>query len=253
MTAILSCALPGGAALVTGGRSGIGRAIVEVLAESNVPVVSLDVSDPGGVPALPKVQEVIGDVTNEASIRAAIERATEATGLAYLVNCAGIHQQTSLAQTGVDQWRQLLDINLIAPAIVSGVCLPRLADSGCGAIVNITSLEASRIVALVHPDPVPHYAASKAALDMLTRTMARDYARVGVRVNAVAPGFIFTPMAAVNHGGATELPAPVLPRVPMRRYADAKEVGRVVAFLLSDAASYMTGASLLVDGGFCTT
>jgi len=253
VTAALQCPLPGGSALVTGGRSGIGRSIVEVLVGAGVPVISMDVSPVDVVASTRGVREVVGDVTDEHSVRSGIADAGAEENVAYLVNCAGIHLQTSLVDTSPDEWSRMLSINLVGPAIVAQACLPLLAKSGCGSIVNITSLEATRIVALVHPEPVGHYAASKAALEMLTRTMARDYARFGVRVNAVAPGFIFTPMAAHNHGGATELPAAVQPRVPMGRYADPAEVGRVVAFLLSDAASYITGASVLVDGGYCTT
>ena len=110
------------------------------------------------------------------------------------------------------------------------------------------------MLALVNPDPTPHYAASKAGLEMLTRSMARALGDDGVRVNAVAPGAVATPMALTDHhnvGGG--MPATLRARVPMHRYAAPGEIAGCVAFLLSDQASYITGSTLLVDGGFSTT
>ena len=88
---------------------------------------------------------------------------------------------------------------------------------------------------------------------MLTVSMARDLSRYGIRTNAVAPGFIQTPMAFANHAGVAELPAQAASRVPLGRYGQAREVASAIAFLLSEGASYITGSSLLIDGGFSTT
>jgi len=251
--------------LVTGGRSGIGQATVELLAASGLHVISLDITALSASSA-PNVTEVVADVTDESALRAVVEPLVVELGLSYLVNCAGIHQQVSLAEITHAQWQRMLDINLIAPATVARTLLPWLKRSPAPAIVNVASLESTAIVALVNPEPVPHYAASKAALQMLTRTMARDYARLGIRVNAVAPGFVVTPMSTANHAktGSTPnnptahdkpatLPAAAASRVPMGRYAKPGEIAAVIAFLLSDGASYMTGSSVLIDGGFRTT
>ncbi|MFM8352891.1 MAG: SDR family NAD(P)-dependent oxidoreductase [Actinomycetales bacterium] len=249
--------------VVTGGRSGIGLATVQLLAASGLEVIALDLTEPDSVSSA-GVTQVRADVTDEAAVRAAIEPLALDTGLAYLVNCAGIHQQVSLAEITQAQWQRMLDINLIAPATVSRALLPWLQRSTTPAIVNVASLESTAIVALVNPEPVPHYAASKAALQMLTRTMARDYARLGIRVNSVAPGFVVTPMSTANHrvaastseassDAAMSLPPAAAARVPMGRYASAAEIAGVIAFLLSDGASYMTGSSVPVDGGFLTT
>ncbi len=255
----------GAQAVVTGGRSGIGQATVDLLAASGLRVISLDISELG-TQIRPGVTQVQADVTDESAVRVAVEPLAMQQGLSYLVNCAGIHQQVSLADITQDQWRRMLEINLIAPATVARALLPWLERSVRPAIVNVASLESTAIVALVNPEPVPHYAASKAALQMLTRTMARDYSRLGIRVNAVAPGFVITPMSSANHAIANHrnvddtalesslrLPPAAAARVPMERYATATEIAGVIAFLLSDGASYMTGSSVLIDGGFSTT
>ncbi len=249
--------------VVTGGRSGIGQATVQLLAAAGLNVIALDLTEASST-HWPGVTQVQADVTDEAAVRAAIQPLAMDDGLSYLVNCAGIHQQVSLAEITQAQWQRMLEINLIAPATVSRALLPWLQRSTTPAIVNVASLESTAIVALVNPEPVPHYAASKAALQMLTRTMARDYARLGIRVNSVAPGFVVTPMSTANHrvaGSTSEvsadagvpLPEAAAARVPMGRYASAAEIAGVIAFLLSDGASYMTGSSVLIDGGFLTT
>jgi NAD(P)-dependent dehydrogenase (short-subunit alcohol dehydrogenase family) len=103
----------------------------------------------------------------------------------------------------------------------------------------------------VNPDATPHYAASKAALDMLTRSMAHALATDAVRVNAVAPGFVATRMTRADHGAA-DLPGPAATHALIKRYADPAEVAAAISFLLSDAASFITGATLRVDGGYLT-
>jgi 3-oxoacyl-[acyl-carrier protein] reductase len=244
----------GDTAVVTGGRSGIGSATVAYLASAGLRVISLDISDPvSGEGEMPNVEQVVADVTDEAAVSAALDRVIGSRGMAYLVNCAGIHRQAALEDLSIDDWRVMLDINLIGAAITAKVALPWLQRSPGAGIVNVTSIEATRVVALINPEPVAHYAAAKAGLAMLTASMARDFGRFGVRVNAVAPGFIQTPMAHANHAGAAQLSPPAAARVPMGRYGQPSEVAAAIAFLLSDGASYMTGSSLLIDGGFSTT
>ena len=251
MTAGCRFGLPGEFALVTGGRSGIGDATARLLAGGGLQVLALDVA-PVRSPMPDGVVDVVVDVTDEDSVRAAIESHVGEGALGVLVNCAGILRQSGLMTATPQEWRAVLEVNLLGAVATVRAALPWLARTQGAAVVNVTSLEAGRVLALVNPDPVPHYAASKAALAMLTTSMARDLARHSIRVNAVAPGFVRTPMTRSNHA-AQELPEPARARVPMGRPAEPEEIAGTIAFLASAGASYVTGSSLLVDGGFSTT
>ena len=248
----LAFAFRGEAALVTGAASGIGRACVEVLIQAGLRVIALDRDD--AVNSLTQthtsgaVVAVTSDVTNEDRLSEALS-AVNTDGLAYVVNCAGVHGQFSFDTITADEWHRVLDINLLGAFWASRAAVPYLRTTGFGSIVNVTSIEARQVVALINPDATPHYAASKAALAMLTQSMAHSLARDSIRVNAVAPGFTSTPMAHGNHG-TSELASQAADRMLIKRYATTREIAEPVAFLLSDSASYITATTLAIDGGF---
>lgn len=249
----LTLSFTGASALVTGGRSGIGAATVDLLSRSGLSVIVLDLAGVDEGVVHPSVVHTVANVTDEVAVEKELERLVGDKGISYVVNCAGIHRQAGVESLSAGDWHQMLDVNLVGAALTTKAALPWLRGAPGAAVVNVTSLEATRVVALINPVPVPHYAASKAALAMLTCSMARDLGRFGIRVNSVAPGFIRTPMTHANHAGMEELSGLVADRVPMRRYGKPEEVAGAIAFLLSDGASYMTGSSLLIDGGFSTT
>lgn len=253
MAEMLKLSFSGNTALVTGARSGIGAATVDLLVESGISVIALDVAAPNESVSNPLIRQAVVDVTDEALMTKVLTDFLGESTLDYLVNCAGIHQQSGLESLSSQDWHRMLDVNLVGAALTIKSALPWLRKSTNGAVVNVTSLESDRVVALINPEPVAHYAASKAGLAMLTVSMARDLSRYGIRVNSVAPGFIQTPMAFANHAGVAELPVQAVSRVPLGRYGQATEVASAIAFLLSEGASYITGSSLLIDGGFSTT
>ncbi len=222
--------------IVTGGRSGIGAATVARLQEEGAVVSAWDLVEGAGI------TEVF-DITDEGAMRAAFETAVARSGPpAGFVNCAGILAD---AATTVDQSlsasRAVFEVNTHATLLGLQLAVPAMIERGGGAIVNVSSNAALH----AHRGLAP-YAASKAAVLSYTRTAAAEYGRRGVRINAVCPGGTRTRML---EGSTPEQIAAFTSSIPLGRLADPAEIAGVIVFLLSDDASYMTGATVVIDGG----
>lgn len=236
------------AAIVTGAAGGIGSAIARVLASQGAVVV--------GVDADPKITEVMnrigghglcGDLTDGEFSARAVDLAQQVAGrLDILINAAGIQLRTAAIDVEEDGWQRLVDVNLSAVYRLTRQAMKSLIAAR-GSVVNIASLSADRAV----PGIVP-YGATKAALTQLGKGLAVELGPQGVRVNTIAPGYIETPMTA-QVLGQDEFRAQKLSRIPLQRFADGDDVADVVLFLVSDAARYVTGVVLPVDGGYSIT
>jgi len=247
VTRSLPLTFAGTGAVVTGAASGIGAAITALLTTAGVRTLALDRADAPARDGELLVSHRI-DVRDREALDAVLAQ-TFPDGLHYLVNCAGIPPHGGFRGVDPVDWRTVLEVNLVGAYHLIDACADLLGTGA--AIVNITSMEASRVIALSNPDPHPHYAASKAALAMLTRTAARALGPK-VRVNSVAPGFVATPMAA-EHGDTSRLPPQLAARTVLGRWAQPADIAAAATFLLSDQAGYITGTELTVDGGFATT
>ena len=246
-------------AIVTGAGSGNGKAIAERLLRGGAYVALLDV-DGDSVKKLAAHHEhaiaVTADVTSETSVKDAFQSVEEEFDrLDVLVNNAGIVRSSNFEDLSVEEWDEVFRVNSTGPFIVSKAAAPLLAktaaDRGNGAtsaIVNITSVEA-HIVISSSGHPQIHYNASKGALLQLTRALAVECAANKIRVNAVAPGFIDTPFTTKVLANP-EVKSWLLERTPLGRIGQPEDVANAVAFLASDEASWITGTTLFVDGGW---
>jgi glucose 1-dehydrogenase/3-oxoacyl-[acyl-carrier protein] reductase len=249
-----SMPLQGKKALITGAGRGIGRGIAEVFAEQGADVIVNDVGDAGPAEETAaalrgkgrKALAAVADVSKRADVEAMIDKAwKEMGGLDILVNNAGIETIVPFLELTDDQWTRLVDVNLRGPWLVSQVfCRRAIAEQRKGAIVNIGSIQAGKVL----PGRT-HYAPSKLALEALTRNMSAEVTPQGIRVNCVHPGLIDTPMTAWVMNAPDILPQ-VLAQISLGRAGAPREIGEVVAFLASDAAGYLTGQSVYVDGGW---
>ena len=238
----------GKVAVVTGGGQGMGRAVARRLVEGGAKVVVNDkngdaaqaVADALGSGAL----AAPGDVTVKADVDAVVRLAVDAFGsIGILVNNAGILFSTALADMEEDEWDLVIDVNMKGTYLFTRAVLPVMKQAGWGRIVNFSSTAGKAVSTLGGP----HYTAAKAGILGLTRAAAKEFAPYGITVNAVCPGLVNTEM--VQQNVAPERLDAYLASFPVSRICDPSEVAELVAFLASDRAAYITGASLDINGG----
>jgi NAD(P)-dependent dehydrogenase (short-subunit alcohol dehydrogenase family) len=244
--------LHGKVAVITGGNAGIGEAIAKAFVREGASVVitgrrqkELDRVVNDIVKAQGKAFAVAGSVTDELHVQETVRQTVQQFGqLDILVNNAGVGDfGKRLHEIDDATWIQIFDVNMTGVFRMTRAVLPKMLKQGKGAIVNISS-----IASLIGLPSLPVYAASKGALDALTRAIAVDYAKDGIRCNVVNPGLIDTPMAAPLMSNS-ELLDPILAHYPIRRAGKPDEVANMVLYLVSDEATWVTGGTFPIDGG----
>ncbi|XP_037074423.1 estradiol 17-beta-dehydrogenase 8-like isoform X2 [Pollicipes pollicipes] len=242
--------LTGKLALVTGGGSGIGRAVCQVMAREGARIVAADINEASAkeTAAMLGGAEHVGvpmDVTSEESVAAVVSGVREKFGspASCVVNCAGITKDCFLRDMSVETFMQVIDVNLKGTFLITRLTANAMIDAKVGgSIVNIAS-----IVGKGGNIGQCNYTASKAGVEGFTRTAAKELGRKGIRCNAILPGFIDTPMVSYVPDKVMEK---LLPLIVLGRPGRPEEVAELAAFLASERASYMTGASVEVTGGY---
>lgn len=247
--------LEGKVALVTGGNSGIGRATAQAFAREGAKVVIAARRVPEGEETVGLITNAGGeaifvktDVTQAAQVAALIARTVEAFGrLDCAFNNAGVSGAAGAptAEYPEDKWQQVINVNLTGVWLCIKYELRQMLAQGGGAIVNDSSVTGLRVGRGISAA----YAASKHGVVGMTKSVAWEYARSGIRVNAVCPGWIRTPMAEIAMDINPQLEAQIVEQTPSGRLGTPEEVAAAVAWLCSDAASFITGHALVIDGG----
>jgi NAD(P)-dependent dehydrogenase (short-subunit alcohol dehydrogenase family) len=236
-------------ALVTGAGSGIGRACAARFVAEGARVAGFDLQGEAAFrEAAPEGLFHAGDVTDAAALAACVEATLAAFGrIDVLVTAAGIADAGPVHMVEEPAWDRVLDVNLKGTFLAIKAVLPAMMQQRAGSIVTIASIEG-----VVGSEGGSSYNASKGGVVLLTRNVAMDYARMGIRCNAICPGFIDTPLfrATTGHDFMRDYVASIRAETKMQRFGRPEEIASVAFFLASEDASFMTGQSLVVDGGY---
>ena len=237
--------LDGRIAVVTGGTGGIGKAICARLHKEGASVIALDLAPP---PDNAVFETIAMDVTQEEAVRTAIEEVGIRHGqIDILVNAAGIEIEKTIEDTSLEEWNRIFAINVTGTFLTSKYALPLMRKAGAGSIINFGSYDG-----FIADPGLAAYCATKGAVHALTKAMACDYGPENIRVNAICPGYIDTPMLQSffgDSGDVESLEQAIRDVHPMRRYGTPDDVAGLVNWLAGDEARYASGQLWVLDGG----
>ncbi|WP_054936370.1 SDR family oxidoreductase [Moorella stamsii] len=245
--------LDGKVALVTGGNRGIGKAIARALGQAGACVAIMDLEHENGMGTVDELAGegisayfVQGDVTSPEDVKAAVAEVLHRSGkVDVLVNNAGICRNVAAEEMAWSDWYDVINVNLNGVFLMAQAVGREMIKRRCGSIINISSMSGYIVN---HPQPQCSYNASKAAVNHLTKSLAYEWAKYNVRVNAIAPGYIATNITAPNLNN--EWGRTWVELTPMKRIGAPEELGGIAVYLASDASSFTTGAVFVVDGGY---